>query len=517
MQNRQDPRRGQSSAGQQPSGQSSPIYSSYGQSPRGPASARPASNGQMPNRQPPRMTAEEAARRREALARQQARKAALERQRMLEEQKRRKERQRAVRVFFGRALVCVIILLILAAVTAVCFWLHFNRTEEPGEPARVTYTFGGSDGGTLTEDLAIRDGILYVDFHAVADYLGMTAVGGGDTMRYVITNTETDSAGDGTEEDVIFHASNDLVTVNGQNARMDGIAVLHGDHYLVPVSFISDFMEGVTVVTETSAVTVSRLFTDAEGQIPAAVSFILKPAEPIPSLPPEDSGTATPDVPVTPEAPIEFISDLSAYEEYMNPADRDGFLLLVNADHLLDANYLPPDLTDLKDTRKDGRAVQKMVKTAAMSLEAMYIELRANGYTDVSVTSAYRAYSYQQYLFNMYTDNEMKKNPSLTRAEAEAITETYSARPGTSEHQSGLCCDMHNLGGADQAFAKKEAYKWLKDNCWKFGFIIRFPEGKEDITGISFEPWHYRFVGRYHAKAIYDSGLCLEEYLDTLE
>jgi D-alanyl-D-alanine carboxypeptidase len=150
---------------------------------------------------------------------------------------------------------------------------------------------------------------------------------------------------------------------------------------------------------------------------------------------------------------------------------------------------------------------------AAKALEALYIEMRAAGYKDVSVTSAYRSYSYQNSLFNMYTANEMKADPSLTLAQAQAITATYSARPGTSEHQTGLCCDMHNLSSADVAFAKKAAYTWLKDNAWKFGFILRFPEGKEDITGISFEPWHYRFVGRYHAKAIYDAGLCLEEYL----
>ena len=157
-----------------------------------------------------------------------------------------------------------------------------------------------------------------------------------------------------------------------------------------------------------------------------------------------------------------------------------------------------------------------MVKTAAMALEAMYTEMRACGYTDVSVTSAYRTYAYQKSLFNMYTDNEMKKNPSLTRAQAEKITETYSARPGTSEHQTGLCCVMHNLSSADVAFAKKDAYKWLKDNAWKFGFIVRYPEDKQDITGISFEPWHYRYVGRYHAQAMYDAGLCLAEYRKLL-
>ena len=200
----------------------------------------------------------------------------------------------------------------------------------------------------------------------------------------------------------------------------------------------------------------------------------------------------------------------------MNPEDRDGYLVLVNAKNTVDESYQPKDLTDVKDTRKDGRNMQKMEKTAAMALEAMFIELRAEGFTDVSVTSAYRSYTYQEYLFNMYTDNEMAKDKTLTRAQAEAITETYSARPGTSEHQTGLCCDMHNLSSAQTAFAKEDAYKWLRDNAWKFGFIVRFPEGKQHITGISFEPWHYRFVGRYHAKAIYESGLCLEEYLDTL-
>ena len=91
-----------------------------------------------------------------------------------------------------------------------------------------------------------------------------------------------------------------------------------------------------------------------------------------------------------------------------------------------------------------------------------------------------------------------------------------AAAPGTSEHQTGLCCDMHNLGGADVSFANKEAYTWLIENCYKFGFILRFPEDKVEITGYSFEPWHYRFVGRYHATRMHNLGMCLEEYTDYL-
>ena len=74
---------------------------------------------------------------------------------------------------------------------------------------------------------------------------------------------------------------------------------------------------------------------------------------------------------------------------------------------------------------------------------------------------------------------------------------------------------MHNLPGADVSFANQEVYKWLRENAWKFGFILRFPEDKTEITGYSFEPWHYRFVGRYHAQKIHEGGLCLEEYLQS--
>ena len=146
----------------------------------------------------------------------------------------------------------------------------------------------------------------------------------------------------------------------------------------------------------------------------------------------------------------------------------------------------------------------------------MFIEMRAAGFDDVSVTSAYRSYARQKELFASYTNQEMAKNPALTREQAEAIVVTYSNRPGTSEHQSGLAADLHNLPAADQAFAEKDAYKWLSENAWKFGFIERYPKNKTEITGVSFEPWHYRFVGRYHALRIKQSGMCLEEYIDSL-
>lgn len=254
------------------------------------------------------------------------------------------------------------------------------------------------------------------------------------------------------------------------------------------------------------------------------------PSEPSSSASSENGSASDTDSaePPTSEAvtePVEqapsFTADLSAYEEYMNPTDRDAYLTLVNATHPLASDFIPADLTDLVNTRGDGRATQKMSLYAAKALEALFIEAKAENQLTVnqksgyplSVMSAYRSYAYQSSLFSHYTDNEMARNPALTREQAEAITVTYSNRPGTSEHQLGLCVDMHDLSGADVSFKNSASYPWLRENAWKFGFILRYPEDKVSETAVSFEPWHYRYVGRYHAKKIHDAGLCLEEYI----
>ncbi len=223
---------------------------------------------------------------------------------------------------------------------------------------------------------------------------------------------------------------------------------------------------------------------------------------------------------------LNFRADLSDYEKYMDPKEgRDDYLVLVNPDNPLPDGYVPEDLVEVSGTRKDGRAMQQMQRTAAKALEALFTEAHAEGIMSaatpsgypLSVTSAYRSYTYQNTLFNSYVDREMANNKSMSRAEAEAYVETYSCRPGTSEHQTGLCCDMHTLSGADISFAKEEQATWLAENAWKFGFILRFPKDKTGVTGISYEPWHFRFVGRYHAYKIHSQGLCLEEYIATLD
>lgn len=115
------------------------------------------------------------------------------------------------------------------------------------------------------------------------------------------------------------------------------------------------------------------------------------------------------------------------------------------------------------------------------------------------ICSGFRSYSTQSWLYNSYVNRDGR-----------AKADTYSARPGHSEHQTGLAMDINN---ASSSFNNTREARWLANNCWKYGFIIRYPNGKQSITGYKYESWHVRYLGKDMAKKVYNSGLCLEEYL----
>ena len=211
----------------------------------------------------------------------------------------------------------------------------------------------------------------------------------------------------------------------------------------------------------------------------------------------------------------EFVSDLSEYEPYMNPEDRDAYMILINYSHTLSEDYKPDDLVQIPT--RAGRDVQTMRETPAKALNALLTEAKANGITDVTITSGWRGYNTQVWLLSQQVAKYKGSPYFMGEDDAYALAITEVAIPGTSEHQSGLCVDMHNLPGADISFANSPSAVWLAENCYKFGFVLRFPEDKTAITKISFEPWHFRFVGRYHASRMYELGMCLEEYTDYLE
>ena len=169
----------------------------------------------------------------------------------------------------------------------------------------------------------------------------------------------------------------------------------------------------------------------------------------------------------------------------------------------------------ISDILHDGRPWQYLDFTTERAAHAMIMELMTNGYADITIRLGYRSYSKQRLLYSDTVEDYMK---TMTEEQAKVAASSIAQLPGANPQQAGYSLILNNQeDDYSTAFSRETAYAWLAENCWKFGFIIRFPEGKQDITGISFEPWHYRYVGRYHAKAIYDSGLCLEEYLASIQ
>ena len=200
------------------------------------------------------------------------------------------------------------------------------------------------------------------------------------------------------------------------------------------------------------------------------------------------------------------------------------YLVLANKTSPLGADYIPDGIVRLTcATNPYNQRDETLNSRAANALYAMLAEMAADGVTDIFVTSSYRSYDRQQSLFYGYIDQEMSKNPALTREQAEQLVLTYSAYPGTSEHQTGLCVDFGTNAEYSEAgevlteyFEKTAAFRWLIENCYRFGFILRYPEDKVSVTGYTYEPWHYRFVGREAATEIMLRGLCLEEFLNEL-
>ena len=142
------------------------------------------------------------------------------------------------------------------------------------------------------------------------------------------------------------------------------------------------------------------------------------------------------------------------------------------------------------------------------------IEDAASENVRILTVSAYRDYDYQQELFNNKVHSLQKEHGySVSKAQQEAAT--VVAAPGTSEHQLGLALDLVDANHVvlDESQEETVAYQWLKAHCHEYGFIVRYPNGKTEITGIIYEPWHFRYVGEEAAKIIMEKEITLEEYL----
>ena len=170
---------------------------------------------------------------------------------------------------------------------------------------------------------------------------------------------------------------------------------------------------------------------------------------------------------------------------------------------------LPENFSVELETVIDSYAVDARI---ADPLKKMFAQAKADGISLV-MNSAHRTIEYQQGLYNRSIQSHIANGK--TEEQAIVLTEQYYAYPGCSEHHTGLAVDITTAvyQVLDDGFDKTPAFAWLSENARNYGFILRYPYDKVDITKINYEPWHYRYVGVEYANEIYASGLCLEEYL----
>jgi len=186
-----------------------------------------------------------------------------------------------------------------------------------------------------------------------------------------------------------------------------------------------------------------------------------------------------------------------------NQDDSDWNLILVNAE-----NYMPEDYTFTLMTLKNDYQIDERIYS---DLQEMFDAARSEGIYPL-IGEAYRTSDEQQ---SLYTD---KVNAYIAEGysekKAKELANAWVALPGTSEHQLGLALDIN---AEKDKCTNDEVYMWLNENSYQYGFILRYPAAKVRITGVNYEPWHYRYVGREAAKEIYEQNICLEEYLNRLQ
>ena len=173
----------------------------------------------------------------------------------------------------------------------------------------------------------------------------------------------------------------------------------------------------------------------------------------------------------------------------------DGYLI-ANKTYALPSTFVPENPETPVTEARSNKSLDKDLMAAFRKMQA---DATAKG-LNIYIASGYRSYDYQVSLYNRYVANDGK-----------TAADTYSSRPGNSEHQTGLCFDLNSI---EDSFQYTNEGKWINDNCYKYGFCIRFPKGKDAYTGYQYESWHLRYVGEELAEKLYNNGdwISLEEY-----
>ncbi|MBQ4137398.1 MAG: M15 family metallopeptidase [Clostridia bacterium] len=421
-----------------------------------------------------------------------------------EEQNRIKKKRRAFWEYIGSiALMFVIFLLVAVLLVSSVFFINLFAHKDP-DARSYSLVLSDYENELVIENGSVvgDDGIRYVNFSQIAEFYGFAMVGSIDNMKYVVKESEN--------ETVSFKPGSDKVLVNDVALRSGGHAFYENGDLFVDQKFVSEYIKGFELLTDTQkrTVSLSRILTntlDAQGKIAdgsdpeyESIAFSLKAPVVTASISETDSAVVMPT--------FEFLSNLKAYEDYMNPGSTTEFLTLVSVTSKLSEDYIPTGLSLL--SYGDGMYLKEY---AAKSFEAMMKEAAACGISGITVNKAYVSYEEALTAYNAVVDKYVNL---LGNDQANRYAAATLPPPGTDEHQTGLSVDLGLQVGA--YFSSSTAFAWLCDNSYKFGFILRYPPNKTDVTGHVYKPEQFRYVGRYHAVRMNALGLTLDEYAEYL-
>ena len=409
--------------------------------------------------------------------------------------------------------VSLVILLLVAMIAAFAVVLVIKVQSGPSK-ADYEVCVGDEKPYTIKYKDANELGQFYFDLRSIAKYASLTVSGSDGRIKFTCP--------DGTY--VRFTDDSATATVNGDAVKVGGkVQIIDSTEKeegkcLVPFRFIEKLFshkaDGTAVgmvakVSSNNKVTIHRM------------SY--------------SNGT---------NPPISFASECFDYADDMQLASYPNAnidaktaaalcvekLTLVNKSHALTKEQITTNglvsLKSLSCPTVNGLADYDnkdfFDPIAALALIAMINEANKTleGDDKILVSSAYRSYTYQAGLHEKHIDIYMDEH-DVSEEEARKQVMLTSAPAGMSEHHTGLCVDLVEKRAAerdlDESFEETEAFAWLSQNAHKYGFILRYPKDKTDITKYSYEPWHYRFVGIYAANIIYEDSITLEEYLVELD
>lgn len=187
--------------------------------------------------------------------------------------------------------------------------------------------------------------------------------------------------------------------------------------------------------------------------------------------------------------------DYGYYNNIKISNNQNSQSVIVNKFYTLNKDFIPNNLVNIEPQYGYGY-VDKILYENFIK---MANDAKENG-LNIYIASGYRSYEYQEKLYNQYVSKDGQEN-----------ADTYSARPGHSEHQTGLAIDLNDIS---DSFGNTDEFKWLSENAYKYGFILRYPRDLTNITGYVYEPWHYRYVGNEIAKYIHETGITYDEYYE---